>query len=87
MCVLLEAGLDGLSHLLLHHVDVVVVQQQIPHTVLNQPYKYKTSTMCVASTEFYEGWTSGIYRNKTMAEKLMNTPMMIHKINISVDYN
>jgi hypothetical protein len=25
------------AHLLLHHVDVVVVQQQVPHTVLNQP--------------------------------------------------
>ncbi len=41
MRVLPEASLDGLPHLLLHHVDVVVVQQQVSHTVLNQPAKEK----------------------------------------------
>ena len=36
-----QAELDGLSHLLLHHVDVIVVQQQVAHAVLNQPEEGK----------------------------------------------
>ena len=31
-----QALLDGLPHALLHDVDVVVVQPQVPHAVLDQ---------------------------------------------------
>jgi hypothetical protein len=40
-----KAELDGLPHLLLHHVDVVVVQVQVPHTILDQPEKERTRSM------------------------------------------
>ena len=33
----LQPELDGLSHLLLHHVDVIVVEQEVPDTVFDQP--------------------------------------------------
>ena len=32
-----ESLLDGLAHALLHDVDVVVVQPQVAHAVLDQP--------------------------------------------------
>jgi hypothetical protein len=35
--LLAEPELDGVAHLLFHHVDVVVVQVQVPHAVLDEP--------------------------------------------------
>ena len=33
----LEPHVDGVPHLLLQHVDVVIVQHQVSHKVFNQP--------------------------------------------------
>ena len=35
--LLLEPQLDGVPHLLLHHMDVVIVQHQVSHEVLDKP--------------------------------------------------
>ena len=36
LMLLLERHVEGVPHLLLHHVDVVIVQHQVPHKVFNK---------------------------------------------------